>query len=175
MGNWGILGSAALAIIAFPASAQDEPLPSPLIAALEECLAISVDAERLACSDAAARRLIDASRRKEVVLVDREEMKKTRKSLFGFSLPRIGLFGGNGPDGAEEVDRLETKIVRVTALGYDKFSFTVEGGGRWNTTEAWADLSPPKAGAAIVIKRGAIGSYMITPKGGRSTRAMRVG
>ncbi len=171
----GLVAMVATVIIGGPAQAKDDPLPSPLILDLEKCLAIMADSERLACTDIAARRLVDASRRKDVVVVDREDMKKTRKSLFGFTLPRIGLFGKNGPDDAEQVDRVEMKVTRVATLGYGKLGFTMEDGARWNTTEAWADPSPPKAGAILIIKRGAIGSYMISVKGGRTTRAMRVG
>lgn len=157
------------------ATAKDDPVPSPLIEELAKCLAIGTDAERLACTDVAARRLVDASRRKEVVVVDREEMKKTRKSLFGFTLPRMGLFGGGGPDKGEEVDRVEAKIARVTPIGYGKIAFTLEDGARWSTTDAWADALPPKAGATLIIKRGAIGSYFVSVKGGRVVRAMRTG
>ena len=170
-----ITAVAATALLTAPSVAKDDPSPSSLIAGLEKCLAIASDSERLACTDIAARRLVDASRRKDVVVVDREDMKKTRRSLFGFSLPRIGLFGKSGPDDAEEVDRVEVKVTRVASLGYGKLGFTIEGGARWNTTEAWVGRSTPNAGATLVIKRGALGSYMLSEKGGPSTRAMRVG
>lgn len=175
MPNLLTISGTALALIASSAAAQSDPATSPLIVALERCLAIPADAERLACTDAAARRLIDASRSKDVVIVNREDMKKTRKSLFGFTLPQIGLFGKNGPDAVEEIDRIEMAVTRVATLGYGKLGFTMEDGARWNTTEAWADPFPPKAGTILIIKRGAIGSYMISVKGGRTTRAMRVG
>lgn len=166
---------AGAVLLTTSAAAKDEPVPSPLIAALEKCLTITDNAERLACTDVAARRLIDASRSKDVVVVDREEMKKTRKSLFGFTLPRIGLFGKGGPDKGEEVDRVEAVIARIAQLGYGKLGFTLEDGARWNTTEAWTDPLPPKPGATLIIKRGIIGSYMVSVKGGRAVRAMRIG
>ena len=166
---------AALAMLSAPAAAKDDPAPSPLIVELEKCLAITTDAARLACTDIAARRLVDASRRKDVMVVDREEMKKTRKSLFGFTLPRIGLFGRDGPDEAEEVARVDLKISRATPLGYGKYTFTMEDGARWSTTEAWVSAPQPKAGDVLTIKRAAMGSYMVSLKGGRSVRAMRVG
>ena len=165
----------AAALLAVPAAAKDDAVPSPLIDALEKCLSITADAERLTSPAAAARRLVDASRRQEVVVVDRDEMKKTRKSLFGFTLPRIGLFGKAGPDKGEEVDRVEAVIARVAPVGYGKLSFTLQDGARWTTTDAWADALPPKPGATLIIKRGAIGSFMVSVKGGRTVRAMRVG
>jgi hypothetical protein len=165
----------AVVLIASPSVAKDESVASPLIDALERCLLIQNSAERLACTDVAARRLVDASRRRDVVIVDRDEMKKTRKSLFGFALPRIGLFGKGGPDSGDEVDRVESVIARVAMVGYGKIAITLDDGARWTTTDAWADPLPPKVGATLIIKRGAIGSYMVSVEGGRSVRAMRVG
>ncbi len=169
------MGAAALLLATTPAVAKDDPVPSPLIAALEKCLAIAGDAERLACTDVAARKLVAASRAREVVVVDREEMKKTRKSLFGFALPRIALFGKGGPDDVEEVAKVDMKVTRVTPLGYGKYSFTMEDGARWNTTEGWQGSPQPKSGDMLTIKRATMGSFMISLKGGRSARAMRVG
>ncbi|WP_326524779.1 hypothetical protein [Sphingomonas sp.] len=157
------------------AFAKDDTPGSPLIAELERCLTIREDAGRLACTDVAARRLVDASKRKEVVVVDREEVKKTRRSLFGFQLPRIGLFGRDGPDDGQEVDRIEAPIARVTPVGYSKVTFTLDDGARWTTTDAWASAILPKPGAILIIKRGAMGSYMVSVKGAKAVRAMRIG
>ena len=156
------------------ARAADDPVPSPLIDALAKCLTIGTDAERLACTDVAARKLVEATRRREVVLVDQDEVKKTRKSLFGFALPRIGLFGKGGPDSGEDVERVEAPISRVAEIGYGKLTFTLADGARWSTTEPWGPY-PPAAGTMLVIKRGAFGGYMVSVKGSRAVRAMRVG
>ncbi len=169
------VSAAALVLASTPAVAKDDPVPSPLIVALEKCLAIPGDTERLACTDVAARKLVAASRSREVVVVDREEMKKTRKSLFGFALPRIALFGKGGPDDVEEVAKIDMKVTRVTPLGYGKLAFTMEDGAQWRTTESWQGSPEPKAGDILTIKRATMGSYMISLKGGRSARAMRVG
>ncbi|KQN25820.1 hypothetical protein ASE86_06350 [Sphingomonas sp. Leaf33] len=166
------------ALVAMPSAgiAQDRKVDPSLVDGVAACLDIRDDTQRLACSDAAARKLVDAVRRKDVVLVDREEVKSTRRSLFGFQLPRIGLFGRGGPDKPEdEITQLEAKVTRVVDLGYGKYGLTVDGGARWNTTEAWSGGNPPSVGTMLTIKRGALGSYMVrTPKSG-AVRAMRVG
>lgn len=163
----GVLTVAA----ASPAAAQDK-VAAPLIDAIARCLDIREDAARLACSDLAGRAIVDASRRREIVVVDKEEVKTTRRSLFGFSLPRIGLFGKGGPDSGEEVDRIESKIVGVASLGYGKYGIDITDGARWSTTEAWPSGGRPEVGAAITIKKGALGNYFIR-SGGNGVRAMR--
>lgn len=154
---------------------QDAQSPL-LIKALDDCLAVKEDSVRLACLERASRTLIAATRTREVVIVDREEMKKTRRSLFGFALPRINLFGRNGPDeDPEEVKRVETTIKQVGRTGYDRYVITTEDGARWTTTEGWSGQLLPTAGKKVTIKRGAIGSYMLEMEGGRAIRAMRTG
>lgn len=162
-------------ISAAPATAQDAS-EQDLIASLARCLDVREDTSRLACTDVAARRLVDAARRKEVVLVDRQEVTKTRRSLFGFSLPRIGLFGRDGPDKAEdEIDQVEAAITKVVELGYGKYAITVDSGARWNTTEAWEGPTRPAAGLTATIKRGTLGGYFLKIGKTRAVRAIRVG
>lgn len=171
-----ILTITAVVAVATPASAQERKVEASLIDGIAACLDIGDAAQRLACSDAAARKLVDAVRRKDVVIVDREEVKSTRRSLFGFQLPRIGLFGRDGPDKPEdEITQLEAKVTRVVDLGYGKYGLTVEGGARWNTTEAWSGGRPPEVGAMLTIKRAALGSYMVRTATSRGVRAIRVG
>lgn len=165
---------AAAVLLTAPVTAQDKPA-SPLIDALARCLDIRDDTQRLACTDLAARRLVDASRNREVVVVDKDEVKRTRRSLFGFALPRIALFGRDGPEDAEEVRQIDSKILSVSNLGHGKLGFTLEDGSRWSTTEAWANAIPPKAGAILTVKRASLGSYTVSTKGSRTVRAMRVG
>ncbi|WP_144033588.1 hypothetical protein [Sphingomonas guangdongensis] len=161
---------------AIAAPQQDAPATA-LIDSLAACLEIGDDARRLACTDAAARKLVDASRRREVVVVDKAEVTRTKRSLFGFSLPRIGLFGSNTPAGAdkEEIDELEAPITRVVGLGSGRYGITIEGGARWNTTEPWVRGVTPTAGASLKIKRAALGSYFVKIGSGRAVRAMRIG
>jgi hypothetical protein len=109
------------------------------------------------------------------VVVDKEEVKTTRRSLFGFQMPRIGLFGPGGPDKGEEVDRIDAKIVGVSQLGYGKYAITVEGGARWSTTEAWSGAPYPSSGATATIRKGTMGGYFLKVGSARAVRAMRTG
>lgn len=165
------LGAVALLITPMGANgaiAADDK-PSPLIEELARCLDIRGDAERLACTDVAARRLVDATRKREVVVANKEEIRASRRSLFGFTLPNIGLFKS---DEKEEVKTIEAKIASVGQTGFGKLRLTLEDGAVWTTDDAWGGRLPT-AGTMVTIQKASLGSYFVRTKGGRSVRATR--
>jgi len=108
-------------------------------------------------------------------------MKQTRRGLFGFTLPKIGLFGGHSPNGdrGEQTDRddiaeITTTAARVQALPYGKWRIVIAEGATWETTDP-TDGNDPKQGSKIDIKRGALGSYFLKIDKFRAVRARRVG
>ena len=143
---------------------------SPMIEELARCLDIPTDADRLACTDAVGRRLVDAARRREVVVADRDEIKASRRSLFGFTLPNIGLFRA---DPKEEVDRIESRIAALAETGHGKLRLTLDDGAVWTTDDAWPGGRLPRAGTPVVIHKASLGSYFLRAAGGRSVRASR--
>jgi hypothetical protein len=158
-------GTAAAA----PRAPKDAP-PSPVVDALSACRSITADTARLACYDQASARFAEAVGKGEVIVMDQTEVKQTRRSLFGFHLPRLPLFrGDSGPD----EDELTTKIVSASGLGYDKYRLRVEDGAVWETTEASSRVTP-RSGQTVLIKRGPLGSYMMRIDGQRAVKAKRV-
>ena len=88
---------------ATPAGAADAKDARPaMFQKLVDCRAQQDAALRLACYDAQVAALDDAETKKELVVVDKAQMKQARKSLFGFSLPKISLFGGGENDQDQE-------------------------------------------------------------------------
>lgn len=139
------------------------------------CLTITVDSERLACLEQEARTLIDNEAKGEIVIVDQATMTKTRRSLFGFNLPKIKLFGAGdwtGSDAANDV--LETSIVGVRAERYGLWTLDLAEGGRWQTTESWSYGPTPRVGSTVRLDRGALGSYSLKTPGARSVAARRI-
>lgn len=132
---------------------------------LTECRALADTAQRLACYDAAADALISAERSGELVVMDREDVRQTRRSLFGFSLPRIGLFGGGDsadekrPE-VEDVDKLESTIRSARQNPRGKWILVLEDGAVWNQTDTRRLSRDPAPGMAIAIRKGAVGSYL---------------
>ena len=169
---------AALAL-AQSASAQRAPKTpraiSPLVRALEQCRQIADPAQRLACYDRTGPALVDASKKGDVTVVDRGQLREARRSLFGFSMPKLPFFAGD--DSAADVpDKLETTITRVHDFQNGRYQFVVaEGNATWETTEDSIGLRTPRVGQRVTIRRGPLGSYFIRIDGGRSVKGRRVG
>jgi hypothetical protein len=162
-------------VLAVPAAAQT-PVAKP-VAALQQCRALTDAAARLACYDKAVDGLNAATASGDVVVVERTEVRKARKGLFGFTLPRIGFLTGK-PDNAEDKadeTRLESTITASRSIGNGKWRFTVEGGAMWETVEANMGFSDPKPGRKVLIEKGIMGAYFATVDKGRRVQAKRIG
>lgn len=169
-----------LAPLLLAASALVQPSPARpadqrIEAGLERCQRITGKDERLACFDAEVGQLLDAARGGRVVLVDQRTVRETRRSLFGFSLPRLPLLGGAGGETAGDQEMTSTiRSARAIGNGHYRFSLA-DGGAVWETTESYVNFDPPAAGQKVVIRRGPLGSYMIRIAGQRGVRGRRVG
>jgi hypothetical protein len=135
------------------------------------CRALADAATRLQCYDAASKSLEEATESRQVVLLDQGEVRKTKRSLFGFSLPKIPFFGESDEEQDEEYKQIEGEIEAIQALSNGRYQFAVNDAGTWQTTEgSWLIL---KNGQKFKIKRGAVGSYMLVVNG-RAIRVKRV-
>lgn len=151
--------------------AAEPPQPS-IVDSVVNCRSVQEAEKRLACYDAATARLSQATADKSVVVVTREDARKTRRSLFGFNVPKLPLFS-NDESADDTTDEIETVLKSARSDGYGKFTLIMEDGAVWRTTEAVRRM--PKAGARIRIRRAALGSYMINIDGATAVRALRVG
>lgn len=155
----------------------DEPAVQPLIESLRSCRAIVQDDQRVACYDRAADALLRAERDKDIVVMDRAQVQKAKRSLFGFSLPSIKLFGSDeGRDGQSGGDgalkQLTGTLRSSTSLTGGLVRFTLDDGGVWETTEQV--MLPLRTGDVVTIRAGALGSYIATAPGRRSVKVRRI-
>ncbi len=167
-----IVGAAS---IAGPAIARAPLRPheaaSSVITEITGCVAITDKVARLACFDAATAKLVEATAKGDVKIVDREDIRATRRSLFGFTLPHVAFFKGD--DTAEDTpSEIDTTIKSVGPSEYGKFTLTMEDGAVWKTTEPLP--RDPRAGMPVHLKRGALGNYFIRVGAMRSVTAQRV-
>src|SRR4051812_31770806 len=79
------------------------------------CRAKPDAAARLACFETTFDTFEKAVNTKEVTIVDRQDMREARRSLFGFTLPKIDLFGGNGPRSGPADDFTEINTTVASA------------------------------------------------------------
>ncbi|MCR2834849.1 hypothetical protein [Parerythrobacter lacustris] len=158
-----------------PAIGQDDAAAPPAVNYLEnlkQCQAIEADADRLACYDQAVGRVVTASEEGEVRLVDREDVQKTRRRLFGFTIPDLGIFGG---DDEGDMAMLESTVKRVVSIRRDTIVFEIEEGSIWQIDDA-----PPRvlrrldSGTPVVFKKAALGSYFIRVDGQTGVKGKRI-
>lgn len=158
----------AVACLFLPASAaaqdaEDEPeAPPQVLAKVFDCRAIQPEAERLACYDREVAAFQAAEAARVVVVYDREQVRRTRRSLFGIALPNLDIFGGGKDDKkeAEEFSQIETTIRGVSQDSLGRYLLTLADGARWVQIDN-RDLSiTPRPGQPIHIRRAAMGSYL---------------
>lgn len=171
-----VLPALALAATAGAAGAQAPAAGNPLVARVVECRAMADVPARVRCYDEAVDALAKATTSGDIVVVDREDVRSTRRSLFGFSLPRLPLFRGDSTAEEEAPEEIEAKIASVRGLGYGKYLIVLDSGARWQTTEPPRGAAPdPQPGEAIRISKGALGAYFLSVDGRRAVKGMRVG
>jgi hypothetical protein len=152
---------AAFTILSAPSLGVAAEPPAPVakqVVALQTCRTKSDATDRLACYDKAVDELSAAAASQDVIIVERADVRKARKGLFGFSLPRIGFLAGRDGNAEDEADavRFEGKIVSVRTLE-TSFSFKT-----------------PAPDRVILIERGALGSYSARVGNGGWVRVKRL-
>ncbi|GAB5487814.1 MAG: hypothetical protein Pars2KO_13840 [Parasphingorhabdus sp.] len=167
-------GSLTFATTAMADDDKEEKLTKPpaIYTELVACKNISDSQQRLACYDEKVAALETAQTSKQVVIADREQVKEARRGLFGLSLPRIKLFGGDNDEGAN-INQIESTIVSVRQLRGGKLVLSLEDGATWQQTEV-RTMRKPRKGDPIVIKRASLGSFTAKVKGGRSFKIKRI-
>jgi hypothetical protein len=171
--KYGFCALIAAAIATFPLSAQapQAAAAARVLKSFQDCRDLTGQSAELDCYRAATERLTREVEAKKVTILDRSDVRETRRSLFGFSLPKLKLFGGDNDDDPEFTE-IEAKVVRIRDLEYGKLTFTLPDSAVWQTTEPVKKR--PSVGSQVRIKQAAMGGYFISFDGGRAIRGMRV-
>lgn len=170
------LASIAFIINAPSLAAQEDgaiTAPPAIYTELIACKNIADAKRRLSCFDSKVAALETAQTNNELVIADREQVREARRGLFGLSLPRIKLFGG-GDKKSETVNQIESEIVSARKLRGGKWLMKLEDGALWQQTEVRSTMRAPKVGDTIVVKRGALGSFVAKVNNGRPVKVKRI-
>ena len=163
----------AAASVAVSASASEKERETPQVFKdAVACRDIADPAQRLACYDTAVGALATAEEQDDVVIASREEIRETRRGLFGLSLPKIKLFGGGDDEDKEEFRTLESTVSQVRSSG-GRYSFVLEDGAVWQRTDN-GFMKKPEPGAKITIRRAALGSFFAKIEDGIGFRVKRI-
>jgi hypothetical protein len=122
-----------------------------------QCRAIAGAEERLACFDREVAAMEAARASGQLVAMDRQQVRRTRSSLFGLALPDLNIFGDDSDDEAASID---TTIRSARQAPDGKWVIQLEDGARWAQTDSRNLAIYPRAGQRIRIRRAAMGSYL---------------
>jgi hypothetical protein len=92
--------------------------------------------------------------------------------LFGFSLPKLKLFGNEDNEEAEA--EFVTKVDSAYQKSPGKWTVVLDGGARWSQIDTQVLPRNPAKGMEIKIRKAAMGSYFANIGGQRAIRMIRV-
>ena len=179
MGSWastGLVAIGGLILLASPASPAPKKIaegpPPAQVTALLQCRSIADSAERLACYDKAAATIDEAVAKRDIVVIDREGVQKTKRGLFGFSIPNLGIFGDDND--VVEIKQIEGTLVSTAFNADGGYIFRLEDGSRWSQLDSKPFAIPPQSGDKVVVKKGALGAYFLTVEGQPGVKVKRI-
>jgi hypothetical protein len=164
----------ALMLIAAPAAAADKPKQAPpaVVQKLLDCRALTDSAVRLACLDAGVAALAGAVENRDVLVADKEEVKKARRGLFGADKDEVAE--GEKKDERGALTEIEATITAARPSRTAGWRFVLDDGSTWLQTDAIGFRRDPKPGMKIRIRRAAMGSYLANVEGQLAVRVKRV-
>lgn len=167
------LAAGLLALTGAPAAAQEatDAASPDYVENLKSCQTLADDLARLACFDAAVGAILAANDAGDVQVIDKEDVRETRRSLFGFSLPSIGLFGSDD-DAADEL--FETTISSVRYLPRNSARFTTAEGAVWELNNIPSRLRRIESGDKVVFKKASMGFFFVRIDGQTGIKGRRV-
>lgn len=167
--------AAACAVAAPSAAAAQKNAASTVPGQMQQllaCRAIPDPTQRLACFDqqtAAVDRAIGA---RDLVMVDREKARATKRSLFGFSIPDFGGIFGGDKDEVKEIASTVTAFRRNIDGGW---TIKLADGSTWAQTDDTPLGNSPRRGYKVVVRRGTLGAFYLRLNGQPGVRVQRVG
>lgn len=156
--------------ITLPAQGQTPP---NAFQSVMDCRAIPDNMQRLACFDDKVAALDSARKNKDVYVADKVEVQKTRRGLFGLSLPSVTLFGG-GDDQSDGVEEIESIVKSAQRSPYGAWTVELEDGAKWQQIDTRQLARYPRAGSKMRIRKAVAGSFLANIDGQTAIRVTRV-
>jgi hypothetical protein len=165
-GKWADLAPfcGVLAILAAPPCLAAEPAArAPAMQSVLDCRAIADGVQRLACFDKAVGDMAKAEQTGDLIAIDRQQRRAVRRQAFGLTLPSLTIFDrGEKP---EDLNRIDATLARASRTGSGKWVFILDDGAIWRQIDDTDLEPPPSPGQKVVVRRAALGSYMIHIEG----------
>jgi len=161
------------AILGAAGAAAQPKAPRPAqFQKMVNCRGLSDAGQRLSCYDREVAAVEAAEARQDLVVIDRAKVRTARKTLFGLSVPDLGIFGGG--DDEEGVNRIEAKIASVGRNAAGRWTFRLADGARWTQADSRELAIDPAPGQTVVIRKAAMGSFLANVNKQIAIRVRRV-
>lgn len=169
-----LLTAGLVSLAAVPALAQDQAADASgdYLDGLKACQQITDNAARLACFDSAVGSIVAATDSGDVQVIDREDLRQTRRSLFGFSLPNLGIFGSDGDE--EQQELFTTTLTNVRYTGRNSARVTTAEGAVWEMNNIPSTRRPFEVGDEVKFKEASLGFYFLRIGGQTGVKGRRV-
>lgn len=155
------------------AQPADRTPPPAAFQRMVDCRAIADGSLRLACFDREVAAVAAAESSRDLVVIDRAKVRTARRTLFGLTVPDLGILGGGGAD-EEGVNRIEGTIASASRDGNGRWSFRLADGARWMQADSRELAVDPAAGQQIAIRKAAAGSFLANVNKQIAIRVRRV-
>lgn len=155
-----VLGVAATAAGA-GADAKDKAAPPAAVEAVTRCRTIADDAARLHCFDTSAQQLQAAIAKRDVYVLERTEVRQTRRELFGLSVAKESVIS-ESVDDENKVDEIDATVTAAAQDNLGNWTVTLNTGAVWQQTDGYPLARGPRKGDTVEIKRAAMGSYKMS-------------
>ena len=170
----GAVAVAVAVMLAGAAAAKDKAPPPQAWQDMVKCRQIAEPAARLACFDAQVAKVEQATANGDLVLADRESIRRTKRGLFGFGIPGGGLLGESDARNPEEISEIDTTIGSARQFGYGLWRITLADGSVWEQTDDAKLLFDPHGGSKVHIYKGTMGTFRVNIDGQRALKMRRV-
>ena len=132
----------------------------PVVSDLVNCRAIAAATDRLACFDRATQGLQTALSSGELLVVDRAQATAARRQAFGSTEAPADILQPPRPE--DRIDAIETTLVRASQADDNRWTFVLADGSTWRQTDTDRVRIVNREGEAVRVRRGALGSYLLT-------------
>lgn len=138
--------------------------PSALVTDLIACRAVNESAARLACFDSSSAKFAAAYQANDIYVVDKSQVRETRRKLFGLTIPNIDVFRSNESAATAEANETKEILSSVKSVGRTADGWRVTTGEDtvWQQVDQTELGITPKPGMVVVIRKGALGSYKMS-------------
>lgn len=164
-------GAGSLLALAAPAPASAQE--ADYLAELKACRSIEDEDDRLECYDSKVGAMVSASDAGDMRIVDREDVRRTRRQLFGFTVPDLDILEGDEQD-KESSEMLETTVTSARQLTNKSWRFTTAENAVWEINNAPARLRSINAGDKVIFKEASLGFYFIRINGQMGVKGKRI-